>query len=81
MEWGREAPTAPSVSRQGSLFRFSVRGHRSEIVFRVLVIVLRADPIAGLDLRLGQREIALVASLRVMRAPQFRANDIRRPSL
>jgi hypothetical protein len=36
-----------------SLFRISVRGHRSEIMFGVLVVVLRPNPIARLGLSLG----------------------------
>ena len=32
---------------------FSVRGHRSEIMFSVLVIILRPDHVAGLGLSLG----------------------------
>ena len=35
------------------LFRFSARGHRSEIMFGVLIVVFRPDPIAGLGLSLG----------------------------
>jgi hypothetical protein len=36
-----------------SLLRLSVRGHRSEIVFGVLVVVLRPNPIARLGLSTG----------------------------
>jgi hypothetical protein len=42
-------------------------GHRPEIMFGVLVVVLRGDRIAGPGLCLGKREIALVISLRVVR--------------
>ena len=35
------------------LCRSSVRGHRSEVMFGVLVIIFRPDQIAGLDLSLG----------------------------
>jgi hypothetical protein len=34
-------------------------------MFGVLIVVLRRDYIAGLSLSLGQREIPLIASLRV----------------
>jgi hypothetical protein len=37
-------------------------------MFSVLVVVLRADHIAGLGFSSGQREIPLIASLRVLRA-------------
>jgi hypothetical protein len=50
-------------------------------MFGVLIVVLRPNHIAGLDLSLGQREIPLIASLRVLRAPQFGAGDIRCPML
>jgi hypothetical protein len=35
------------------LCRFVVRRHRSEIMFSVLVIILRPDHVAGLGLSLG----------------------------
>jgi hypothetical protein len=35
------------------LCRFGVRRHRSEIMFSVLVIILRPDHVAGLGLSLG----------------------------
>jgi len=47
------ASKSPHTSRQLFLFRFSARGHRSEIMFGVLIVVLRPDPIAGLGLSLG----------------------------
>jgi hypothetical protein len=37
-------------------------------MFGVLVIVLRSNRIAGPGLRLGEREIPLIVSLRVLRA-------------
>ena len=43
----------------------------------VLVVVFGPDHVAGLGLSLGQREIMLIASLRVLRAPQIRADSIR----
>ena len=52
------------------LRRSSVRGHRSEIMFGVLVVVLRGDPVAGLGFGLGQRQISLIVSLCVMGALQ-----------
>jgi hypothetical protein len=39
--------------RPQRLFRFSVRGDHSEIVFGVLVVVLCGHPVAGLDFSLG----------------------------
>src|ERR1700755_1071510 len=59
------------------LRRFAVRRHRSEIVFGVLVIVFRSNRIAGPGLRLREREIPLIVSLRVLRA--LRIGTIRCP--
>jgi hypothetical protein len=46
-----------------------VRGHRPEIMFGVLVVVLGRDPIARLDFGLGQRQVPVIVSSRVVRAP------------
>jgi hypothetical protein len=54
--------------RRNSLCRFRLRRHQSEIMFGVLVVVLRSNNIAGQDFRLGQRHIPLIASLRIVRA-------------
>jgi hypothetical protein len=43
----------------------------------VLVVILRPDYIAGLSLSFGEREIVLIASLRVLKAPRFGAGNIR----
>jgi hypothetical protein len=48
-------------------------------VFGVLVVFLRRDYVAGLSLSLGQREIPLIASLRILRAPRLGVGDIRCP--
>jgi hypothetical protein len=37
----------------------------------VLVVVLRPDQIAGLRFGLGQRQISLIISLRILRAPRM----------
>jgi hypothetical protein len=37
-------------------------------MFGVLVVILRPDQIAGLGFGLGQRQISLIVSLRVLRA-------------
>src|ERR1019366_4358660 len=47
----------------------------------VLVVVFGPNHIAGLGLSLGKREIPLIASLCVLRAPQVRALAIRCPLL
>jgi hypothetical protein len=52
------------------LFRSSVRGHRSEIMFSVLVVVLRPYHIAGQGFSSGQREIPLIASSPLPRSQQ-----------
>ena len=69
------------------LWGSAVRGHRSKIMLGVLVVVLRPDRIAGQSLRLGQREIPLIvslrvlASMRVLRAPRFGTGGVLSPSL
>ena len=64
----------PMVSSRGST---STRGgkylaffgeHRSEIMFGVLVVVLRRDRVAILRFSAGQRQVSLVASLQVLKA-------------
>ena len=61
-------PLSKWVTAANSLYRSSVRGHHSEIMFGVLVIVLGRDQIAALSFSLGQRQIPLIVSLRVMSA-------------
>src|ERR1700722_10414747 len=63
------------------LCRFGVRRHRSEIMFSVLVIILRPDHVAGLGLSLSYCEVPLILSLRVSRASRIEAGDIRCPLL
>jgi hypothetical protein len=45
-------------------------------MFGVLVVILRPDQIAGLGFGLGQRQISLIVSLRVLRALLLRAAAI-----
>jgi hypothetical protein len=45
--------------------------HRSEIMFGVLVVILCGDRIAMLRFGAGQRQILLIASLQVLKAPWF----------
>ncbi len=59
------------------LRRSSVRGHRSEIMFGVLVVVFCPDYVAALGFSLGERQIPLIVSLRVVRALLFGAGRIR----
>jgi hypothetical protein len=51
--------------------RFSIGGHRSEIMLGVLVGVFCPNYIAGLGLCSGEREIPLIVSLRVSRTPRL----------
>src|SRR2546422_2706869 len=74
----RVAPIAMAW-RPNLLCRSSVRGHRPEIMFSVLVVVLRPDHIAGLGFSSGQREIPLIASLRVLSALRVWAGGTRGP--
>ena len=64
----RGAGQSAACHRDKLLCRFAIRRHRSEIVFGVLVIVFRSNRIAGPGLRLGEREIPLIISLRILRA-------------
>ena len=50
-------------------------------MFGVLIVVLGSDDIAGLGFSLGQRQIPLVASLRILRALRPFARAIRFPPL
>src|SRR6266581_2128141 len=70
---------SPSRSRRTPLRRFSIRRHRSEIMLGVLVVVLRADDIPRLGLSLGESNIPLIASLRVLGAPLLGTGDVRCP--
>ena len=79
---GRGDEGGPKRHRDGSLlWRSFGRGHRPEIMFGVLVVILRRDFITGLGFSLGQREIPLIISLRVVRAVSFWASGTRCPPL
>jgi hypothetical protein len=60
---------------------FCVRGHRSKIMFGVLVIVLRPDGVADLGFRASKRQIPLIISSRVLRAYRLGARGARCPPL
>ena len=72
---GRERPSLQSL-----LCRAGIRGHRSEIMFGVLVVILGPDRIATLGFSLGQRQIPFIVSLCVLRALRLGAGGIRCPS-
>jgi len=59
----------------------SVRGHHSEIMFGVLVVVFRGDQITALGFSLGQRQIPLIVSLRVVRVLRLCVANFRCPPL
>ena len=63
------------------LCRSGVRGHRPEVVFGMLVVILCPDQIAGPDFSLSQRQIPFVVSLRILRTFRLGAADIRCPLL
>ena len=50
-------------------------------MFGMLVVILRRNSITGLGFSLGQREIPLMISLRVVRAIRFWASGTRCPPL
>ena len=53
--WSALSVMLPTGSEPAENWRrsFSVRGHRSEIMLGVLVVILRPDYIAGLSLSFG----------------------------
>jgi hypothetical protein len=64
-------PSLPPLSRgseYGNPMSLLARGHRPEIMFGVLVVVLGRDPIARLDFGLGQCQITFIVFLRVVGA-------------
>ena len=68
-------------SQQRLLRPFSVRAHRSEIMFGVLVVVLCPDRVADLGFITSERQIPLIVSLRVLRALRLGAGGTRCPPL
>ena len=50
------------------LCRSSVRGHRPEIMFGVLVVVFCSNCVSGLGFSTGELQISLIVSLRVVSA-------------
>jgi hypothetical protein len=66
-DWWRFPPFRLLLPLDGVLFGFPVRGHRSEIMLGVLVVVLRPDDIAGLGFSLGEGDIPLIIPLRALR--------------
>ena len=54
-----------------------IRGHRSEIMFGVLVVVFCPDCVSALNFSLGERQIPFIVSSRVVRAVLFGAGGIR----
>jgi hypothetical protein len=73
--------TRLAASDRRLLRSFSVRGHRSEIMFGVLVIVLCRDRVADLGFSAGERQVPLVVSSRVLRAYRLGAGGTRCPPL
>jgi hypothetical protein len=68
-------------SQRRLLGSFRIRGHRSEIMFGVLVIVLCSDCVADLGFSAGERQIPFVVSSRVLRAYRLGASGARCPPL
>jgi hypothetical protein len=58
-----------------------IRGHQSEIMFGVLVLVLGRDPIARPEFSLGQRQVPVIVSSRVVRPKWIWAGRTRCPPL
>jgi hypothetical protein len=63
------------------LFRSSIRRHQSEIMFGVLVVVLGRHPIACLEFSLGQRQVPVIVSSRIVRPLWIWAGRTRCPPL
>ena len=74
---GRRSRTHCAIPMASLLRRSSVRGHRSEIMFGVLVVVFCPDYVAALGFSLGERQIPFIVSSRVVRAVLFGAGGIR----
>jgi hypothetical protein len=51
--------------------------HCPEIVFGVLEVILRGDPVPGKSFGAGQGEVAFIVSLGVLRVPRLRAAESR----
>jgi hypothetical protein len=60
-----------------AICRSSLRGHRSEIMFGVLVVVFCPDCVSALGFSLGERQIPFIVSSRVVRAVLFGTGGIR----
>src|ERR1700734_723642 len=58
-----------------------IRAHRPEIMLGVLVVALCRDRVAELGFGMGERQIPLIASLRVLRALRFGSGGTRSPPL
>jgi hypothetical protein len=75
--------TAPQLrpSQPDLLSHSCVRGHRSVIMFGVLVVVLCPDRVAGSGFGLGEFQIPLIVSLRALRTLRLGAGTARCPAL
>jgi hypothetical protein len=62
---------APASYVAGLSFLIRNLLHRPEIVFGVLEVILRRDPIPGQSFGAGQIQIALIVSLGVLRVPRL----------
>jgi hypothetical protein len=80
--WPGLKVTPPFLSLQeGPLSRSSIRGHQSEIMFGVLVVVFCPDWVAALGFSLGERQIPVIVSSRVVRALWLWSGRTRCPPL
>ena len=80
-ESGALKGVAQRTSRKRPLGGFSIRRHQPEIVFGVLVVVLRRNDVPRPGFFLGKREISLAASLGALRPVQLGAGGTRCPPL
>jgi hypothetical protein len=82
---GHKIPLFPArgTGAKSPLCHSWVGRHRSEIMFGVLVVVLRSDPVARSEFTLGQRQISLIVSLCVVSGVTLRlwARGTRYPRL
>jgi hypothetical protein len=76
-----QCPDRKRPSQKSLLCRVWVRGHRSVIMFGVLVVVLCPDRVADYGFSTGKREISLIVSLRVLRALRLGTCGTRYPPL
>ena len=77
--WKTRTAKALGMSVAGKFLAFNLHPfHRSEMVFGMLVIIFRCDPVPGQSLGAGQYQIAFIVSLGVLRVLRLGTGRSRR---